>query len=128
MLAASLAERFGAIGIVATLAAARRRFRLVEIPPFDFILCGFSLPDGLGLEFKQWLDGYHAPRRLPFVLIAGSLPGLRQPLSDVVMLPKPFQMAELLGALADARRKAGQTSPPARPPGQAPGPGQGSWR
>ena len=120
LLAASLTERFGSIAIVATLAAARRRFRLAETPPFDFILCSLTLPDGLGMEFKQWLDEYHAPRRLPFVLIAGSLPGLRQPLSEVVMLPKPFQMAELLGALADARRRAVQTPPSALPPGRWP--------
>ena len=120
LLAASLSDRFEEIGIAATLAAARRRFRLEDGRPFDFVLCSLTLPDGLGLEFKQWLDEYQAPRRLPFVLIAGSLPGVRPPRSDVVMLPKPFQMAELLHALTDARQRAGPAPPSALPPGVMP--------
>ena len=120
LLAASLCERFAEIGIAGTLAAARRRFRLADGRPFDFVICSLTLPDGLGLEFKQWLDEYHAPRRLPFVLVAGSLPGARHPRSEVVMLPKPFQLAELLGALAAARERACQTPPSALPPDAMP--------
>ena len=120
LLSASLSERFGEIRLAATLAVARRQFRLADGPPFDFVICGLTLPDGRGLEFKQWLDEYHTARRLPFVLIAGSLPGLRHPQSDVVMLPKPFQMAELLGAIAEARQRARPTPPSALPPGAIP--------
>ncbi len=115
LLAMSLSARFGEIHFVTALAAARRRIRLVDGAPFDFVICGLTMPDGCGREFHRWLDAYHAPRRLPFVLLAGSLPGLRRPASDVTLLAKPFQMAELTEALADARVRAIQPRPPAGP-------------
>ncbi len=111
LLAVSLSDCFTEIHFAPTLAAARRRFRLVDGTPFDFVICSFLLPDGAATEFQQWLDKYQAPRRVPFVVLAGSLPGIRRPPSDTVLLSKPFQLTELREALTRARSQAGQGPP-----------------
>jgi DNA-binding response OmpR family regulator len=126
LLAASLCARFVEIAFAPTLAAARRKVRLADMPTFDFVICSLTLPDGLGLEFKQWLDDYDASRRLPFVLIAGTLPGLRHTQTDIVMLPKPFQVSELLRALDEARHRVVRCASRRLPlPSSAPPPAAG---
>ena len=112
--AAALAEYFGTIAIAATLAEARR-FCLASKAPFDMVICSQALPDGQGADFKRWLDELPDQRRSPFVLMAGSLPGLRRAQSNFVILSKPFMIEELLQAIEEAREMTAGP-PPAGPP------------
>jgi DNA-binding NtrC family response regulator len=116
--AAALAEHFVKITIAGTLAEARR-LHLAAAAPFDLVICSQNLPDGLGSDFKRWLDELSSDHQLPFVLMAGSLPGLRRSKSNFVILSKPFMIEELLQAIDEARElvdpppKAATAPPPA---------------
>jgi DNA-binding response OmpR family regulator len=102
VIATALAGDFQRIEIARSLTEARR-LRAALAKPFDLVICSHALPDGKGDDFKAWLDERAEGQKLPFVLIAGSLPGLRRARSDFVILSKPFMMEELLQAIEEAR-------------------------
>lgn len=112
--AAALAEHFAKITIAGTLAEARRLYLAADIP-FDVVICSQNLPDGLGSDFKRWLDELAKDRQLPFVLMAGSLPGLRRSKANFVIVSKPFMIEELLQAIDEARELVDTVPPPADP-------------
>jgi CheY-like chemotaxis protein len=113
LIATGLAGRFKEVFTAGTLAAARRHLRLAEGEPFGCVICTHALPDGDGGDFKDWLDQRNDEKngRTPFILIAGSQPGLRHAEAGFVILPKPFLMSDLSQAVEDARTLTGR--PPA---------------
>ncbi len=71
---------------------------------FDLVICGLDA-DGTGDDLRRWLNA-RTPRRVPFIIIAGSLPGVRRSRTDFVILPKPFCMKDLIQAIEEARTLA----------------------
>ena len=112
--AAALADHFEKITIAATLAEARR-LHLVAHPPFSMVICSQNLPDGQGADFKLWLDEQSSNQQMPFVLMAGSLPGLRRSRTNLVIISKPFMIEELLQAIDEARGLVALPHPPSSP-------------
>lgn len=104
VLTVSLANLFETIHCVASLQAARA-LCLDGRVPFDLVLCNLTLPDGTGANFRTWLNE-QTLRRLPFIIIAGGLPGVRRSRSDFIILPKPFSMNDLLQSIDEARTLA----------------------
>jgi DNA-binding NtrC family response regulator len=104
ILATALADDFERIAIARSLTEARALHAQADGPLFDLVICSSALPDGQGTDFKEWLDARaDTGQKLPFVLIAGSLPGLRRTRADFVILSKPFMMEELLQAIQEAK-------------------------
>ncbi len=112
--AAALAGHFENTTAVGTLAEARR-LCLSAAVPFGLVICGEHLPDGLGSDFKLWLDELPGGFPAPFILTAGSLPGFRRLRGKLVILPKPFTIDELLDAIDEARVLASRVRPPLVP-------------
>ncbi len=109
LLQAALVDHFPEVHAVPSLAAARRHLRLEEDPSVGLVICGQTLSDGTGEDFKLWLDTRRPPGagRTPFVLIAGSQPGLRRAGAGYIILSKPFLVEDLLQAIREARLLAG---------------------
>ena len=104
VLRASLAEWFEPLHCVASLQAARA-LCLDGDTPFDLVICSLTLPDGAGEDLRAWLNE-RTPQRLPFIIIAGGLPGVRRSRTDFIILPKPFSMNDLLQSIDEARTLA----------------------
>ena len=104
MISTSLAEWFEPILCASSLQAARA-LCLDGTRPFDLVICGLQLADGRGADFRVWLNE-RTPRRLPFIIIAGSLTGVRRSRTDFIILPKPFSMSDLLRSITEARTLA----------------------
>ena len=104
VLAVSLAEDFAPIRRAGTLAAARELWH-ADPEAFDLIICGLDLPDGTGDDLRRWLNA-RTLRRVPFIIIAGSLLGVRRSRTDFIILSKPFCMKDLIQAIDEARTLA----------------------
>ncbi len=100
VLAVSLAESFEPIQHVVTLAAARALWH-ADPGAFDLVICGLDLPDGTGDNLRGWLNA-RTLRRVLFIIIAGSLQGVRRSRTDFVILSKPFCMRDLVQAINKA--------------------------
>lgn len=61
--------------------------------PFTVVVCDFSLPDGDGLEFHDWLKR-EMQIEVPFLLISGGVPRPPAATDEYEFLAKPFRMEE----------------------------------
>lgn len=106
VLAAALEGEFERVSVAESLEEVVRLTQDAD-SGFDVVLCDHTLPDATGQDVRRWLDERTPPgqRRAAFVLMAGSLPGFRRAGSaEMVLLPKPFSIDDLHGAIEEARQ------------------------